>query len=378
MNTHGPRASSARIACRVIAWSLWQARRARPELDTQYFSTFVLTSHFMPSVHRPCKIRACERRGSSHRCFRLFLSLLLFILHRRRATEHREGLNHELDFEHVRSSCVESYSRARKTSYETSGTDIAIPSPLSSALTTLDQIYILSRFECSEHFFPTLENKVTCIVGTVLDKCVPPKYIAGGQSHALRVTFSHAFIFHLALTAGYRNIAVVEADVWLRESVLNFTFTDDFATLIRSTKWSVVRFGYRPYFLQEKGTRPCPGKCRCRIPKNGKQLCKIVSHGCDLRSSDFYVVNRRVFKRLRDSMTKLRLQRQQRIVDLAPLQSLRNQWLVVPQISFQKSLDIPQLYQVGLASLYIKKCVLPKAVGSNLLDAASVKSGSCM
>ena len=173
-----------------------------------------------------------------------------FLLHRRRATEHREGLNHELDFEHVRSSCVESYSRRRKTSYETSGTDIAIPSPLSSALTTLDQIYILSRFECSEHFFRLLKTN-HMHVGTVLTSAFHRSISPAGRV-MLSVLRFHAFIFHLALTAGYRNIAVVEADVWLRESVLNFTFTDDFATLIRSTKWSVVRFGYRPYFLQEK------------------------------------------------------------------------------------------------------------------------------
>ena len=53
--------------------------------------------------------------------------------------------------------------------------------------------------------------------------------------------------------------------------------------------------------------------------------------------------------------------REQRIIDLAPMQGVDKQWLLTPSISFQTTLDIPVAYQKGLNALYVKKCVRPKS-----------------
>ena len=60
-------------------------------------------------------------------------------------------------------------------------------------------------------------------------------------------------------------------------------------------------------------------------------------------------------------MLNLRLKNSRRIVDVVPLNSFSNQWLIMPQLAFQKTLDIPVLEQLELSHFYHTKCVRPKS-----------------
>lgn len=234
-------------------------------------------------------------------------------------------------------------------------------SELTSALQILDHVYILTTAECGKvQLASSLGDKVSCISGLALDKCLTRRYTVGKQKHALKVTFSHAFIVHLASQAKHRSVAILESDALLIPHA-SFTFETDLRALLESNNWNIIRLGYRPYFLQESGTQKCPSACRCKMDlRYGPSFCRLRGPSCDIRSSDFYVLHQRVFRSFKDKLMDLRLQ-QRRIIDLAPIQGVDKQWLLTPSISFQTTLDIPVAYQKGLNALYVKKCVGPKS-----------------
>ena len=243
----------------------------------------------------------------------------------------------------------------------TTPTERRLPVSVSEMLALVDQTYILSISACDTVLPSFLERKALCIHGQQIDSCLPPSLLQGRHHHAAKVTFSHAFISRLAQDAGYEHILVIEDDVMLLRRTLSEDSLQNFKALLYSTEWSMIRFGYRPKFLEHQSDTPCPRRCRCTIDARfGTHLCKLRATGCDLRSSDMYVLNSRFFSSFQTGLFDLTVPQEQRIVDYLPMQRIPQQWLFIPQLSFQMTLDIPTDYQAGLGALYTKKCVGPR------------------
>ena len=126
---------------------------------------------------------------------------------------------------------------------------------------------------------------------------------------------------------------------------------------------SMIRFGFRPYFIEKNSREPCPHRCRCYIKqKFAHEFCTLPSAGCDMRSSDFYIIHKKSYAPLLSKIVDIRQANSKRIIDTAPMRSLANQWLILPLASIQTKLDIPVDYQIGLSAVYVKKCVMPRPV----------------
>jgi len=247
------------------------------------------------------------------------------------------------------------------------------PETLSQMLLEIDHVFVLSFDSCETKLPQSFSGRATCVVGRKLDVCAPRAYIRGLYTHAMKVSFMHAAVLHLAQKSRYEHIAVLEDDVIIRHDALSANLVREFRALLKSNAWSIVRFGFRPYFLEESSREHCPLKCRCEIKKQvSEQFCELSRAGCDIRSSDFYVIREQYYEPLRLQILDRTQSNSKRIVDTRPMRQFTKQWLLLPQISIQTKLDIPVDYQIGLGALYAKKCVyprpLPELVTKQLFD----------
>lgn len=216
---------------------------------------------------------------------------------------------------------------------------------------------------CETKLPKSFAGRASCVVGTKIDACAPHEFIRGPYTHAVKVSFMHAAVLYLATKAKYRHVAVIEDDVAVRRGIFSAHLVPDFGNVLDSSTWSVIRFGFRPYFLEKTSREPCPTECRCYIKHDtAREFCKLSKPGCDMRSSDFYVIHKNSYAPLLSKLLDLKQTNTKRIIDTAPMRSLANQWLILPQASIQRKLDIPIDYQIGLGALYVKKCVMPRPV----------------
>jgi hypothetical protein len=236
-----------------------------------------------------------------------------------------------------------------------------VPDEIAGLLSLVDHIFVLSSHDCTIKLPLHLRSRSDCVKGKVLDGCIPKEFIRGSYEHAMKVTFSHAIILHISRVAGYKHIAVLEDDVSFVERQLSPKIAGDFRSLLQTNSWNLIRLGFRPYFLQKLGTVPCPTNCRCKLSlKFGEHLCEMVHAGCDIRSSDFFILHMRQFALLEDRLVDLKLENSKRIIDVHPMRSIDKQWLFLPQVSYQETLDIPVDYQLGAGAIYVKKCAGPR------------------
>ena len=237
-----------------------------------------------------------------------------------------------------------------------------VPKRIIGMFSTVEHVFILAKHECSKRVDTTFRRHFSCVRGAVLDGCAPQKYIRAPEAHAMKVTFSHAFIMSHAHTMGYSTIAVVEEDAVFLQRNYSKDVLLNFSHLLRSSDWGIIRLGFRPYFLQVDAVSPCPQKCRCDVGRFGDHWCELRSAGCDMRSSDAYIINIKHYLPFREMLLDLRVSNRDRIVDTVPIRMISHQWLLLPQASYQAKLDIPLDYQIGLSALYTTKCVHPRPV----------------
>jgi len=237
---------------------------------------------------------------------------------------------------------------------------------LQELLRAVDHIYIVSKDGCSGVHTDS-QLSVTCIVGRNVDACAPATFVGGTYDHGYKVTFSHALALFLAEQSNAERICMMEIDVLIRNDYLDESLQSDLDAILKREHWSFVRFGYRPYFFEKTSRKGCPSECHCLMHSELSRFCRLRSSHCDLRSSDFYFVHRGIFSRFRRQMLNLHLKNSRRIVDVVPLNSFSNQWLVVPQLAFQKTLDITILDQLELSNHYYTKCVRPKSTATHNL-----------
>ena len=235
------------------------------------------------------------------------------------------------------------------------------PTSLRHMLLQVDHIFIISYEACQTRLPSALASIATCMVGKLIDNCAPTILVKEPHVHAMKVTFTHAVTLHLARAANYTRVAILEDDLKLHERGSFAESLTGFSNLLISEAWSIIRFGYRPYFLQRNGLEHCPRQCRCYIRKEfSGHFCELRYSGCDIRSSDFYIIHSKYFAELQDQLINVAQPNSKRIVDVYPMRSFTQQWLVIPQVSSQKTLDIPSEYQIGLGALYVKKCARPR------------------
>ena len=236
-----------------------------------------------------------------------------------------------------------------------------VPITISKLLAEVEHTFVISLLGCLTTFPPGFAGRASCVLGRKVDQCAPSKFIRGPFKHGMRVTFTHAVIVQLSIEAGFQNIAILEDDLSFLPQTKGYLSASDLRRLLDSSSWSFVRFGYRPYFLQTDGTSRCPSACRCRLTAEfGENLCKLRGSGCDMRSSDFYILSSASFFEFQSHMLNLKLSNSKRVVDVYPMRAFSEQWIVLPQVSFQGKLDIPSDYQLGLGALYLKKCAGPR------------------
>lgn len=247
------------------------------------------------------------------------------------------------------------------------GVPMVFPSHITEVMDLVDHTFILSLSGCETSVPSHLVNRSTCILGELLDSCAPGEFKTGPYKHAMKVSFMHAAILDRAHVSGFRHALLIEDDITLHNRNFSHTFSTDFQHLLDSHVWSMIRFGFRPYFLQSEGASRCSTICRCLIGRFGVHLCRLQRSGCDLRSSDFYVIKADIFLQLRDRILDSQQPTTRRIVDAHPMRTFKNQWLVLPQVSSQKVLDIPTDYQIGLGAAYVHKCAGPRPLPDVLL-----------
>lgn len=249
-----------------------------------------------------------------------------------------------------------------------------VPTTISDLLAEVEHTFVVSVQGCRTTFPPGFAGNVSCILGNKIDKCAPRKFISGSHEHAMRVTYTHAVILQLSIEAGFQNVAVLEDDLQFSQT-RSYVSASDLRRLLVSSSWSFIRFGYRPYFLQADGISPCPSPCRCSTSaKYGQNLCKLHGSGCDMRSSDFYIVSSATFFDFQSHMLDVKLSNSKRIIDVYPMRAFSKQWLVLPQVSFQGRLDIPSDYQLGLGALYVKKCAGPRPLPVHISEHTTLSS----
>ena len=218
-----------------------------------------------------------------------------------------------------------------------------------AALDLADHLYVVC-VDCGKVRIPErLASKTTLVDGLAVDGCVKAGFF--GLQHYQRASFTHAFAAANAIVQGHDKAAVVEEDsVSPEDSAADLSGNDlaDFASAMTNSDWSFLRLGWRQYTLELQPKLDCPRECAC-TPIADK-LCYVTSGGCDLRSSDSYVVSRRYMKWLMHSLIT------GGIVDYNVLPSAPGTLLAMPLLSVQAHLDIPGEHQSAIAKMFWTKC----------------------
>ena len=221
------------------------------------------------------------------------------------------------------------------------------------ALALAEQVYVLC-VRCDAFVAPeSLAHKTLLVDGRVFDECdQADKY---GLDHYKRASLSHAAALADALNKKFKSVAVVEEDSTTPMKGAGFdaplSETDAFALekALAADDWSFARLGWRQYTLEIAPQSTCPPQCSCAM--RGEKLCFVAGSGCDLRSSDSYIVSDRYFRWALDQLI------QGGTVDYDVLPRAPGTLLALPILSAQKTLDIPVEHQAAVSELFMERCL---------------------
>lgn len=273
--------------------------------------------------------------------------------------------------------------------------------PINRVIAATDQVYILTTQNCASENttirVPTeFEGKATCVSGKVLDRCTAASVGVWYESHYTRVSMSHGMIVKHAKENGFEHITVMEEDTVVNADVVIRPETEaDLLTLIAgefegesaslgrvklgsdvgsggTAAWKLIRPSVRPHLFEKfelkksltggmvevtTGTHDdlvCPTQCHCVNARVEGQLCRLNAGGCDLRSSDMYLLHNTAYDEL---ITELFTGTDDTIIDHYVLQNVDSAWLVHPSVTTQAKLDIDRAVQHRVQDLFEEKCV---------------------
>jgi hypothetical protein len=221
-----------------------------------------------------------------------------------------------------------------------------------SALALADAVYVLCM-RCDAVRVPErLAKKTVLVNGGVFDLCDHADEF--GLDHYKRASLLHAAAVSDALNKDLDKIAVVEEDSESPPEPEHRASLDDedvaaFAAALRGDDWSFLRMGWRQYTLELDPAMACPEQCACE--KRADKLCFVGRGGCDLRSSDSYVISSRYYRWMLDALIM------GGTVDYDVLPRAPGMLLALPVLSVQERLDIPTEHQAALSDLFVKKCM---------------------
>jgi hypothetical protein len=246
--------------------------------------------------------------------------------------------------------------------------------PFTTLASFADAVYLLC-VECDGVVAPPAwRGKVLLVNGKIIDECVKDSDL----DHWHRASFSHAVAVAHAAIRGKDVVAVVEDDA---RSDFTVQFDDaEFARLRHIVRpndkqwtWNFLRFGYRPYQMEEAAAaagaayqEACPEQCACE--RTSARSCLISQSGCDLRSSEAYLINRGAFE---DFTHRL----QGGVVDYDVLQSFPKMMVLSPMVSYQENLDISMDAQRDLQRKFGRVCARGDAPSVPTLRAAASTQG---
>lgn len=107
--------------------------------------------------------------------------------------------------------------------------------------------------------------------------------------------------------------------------------------------------GWRQFTLEMNPTMECPQECKCDVRTS--KLCFVSNGGCDLRSSDSYIISERYYRWTLDKLIN------GGTVDYDVLPRAPGVLLTLPILSTQKRLDINIEHQAAVSDLFMERCL---------------------
>jgi hypothetical protein len=224
-----------------------------------------------------------------------------------------------------------------------------------------DQIYILCT-ECSLGIPEDWRAKTSFVHGFRIDECLKTQ----GIDHWHKASFSHAHALMDAQKKQHKTVAIIEEDVITRDFAdggVGWRMLLDNLGHVRDTMrlekdWRTIRVGYRAMFIDRsiesvsklEGKETCPKDCRCE--KKNAFTCIMRQSGCDMRSSDFYLVREAAYQPIIDKIYE------GYTVDCEALREVPNQIYITPQLSFQGTLDLKLQTQIQMGEEFMQKCAV--------------------
>lgn len=232
---------------------------------------------------------------------------------------------------------------------------------LTRLLSQVEHIYLMTTKLCQFENLPSeWSNSSSCVNVLHFDRQLYGDEILSYDHHS-KITRLHLAFLRLARLRGYKNFAVIEADsVCVTQDAVNHTETSIFSRFLKNGSWDLIRFGYRPFFLENiPASAKCPRSCKCAIRSTGTDTlgqlgCLIDSADCDIRSSDMYVVNAAAYGLFESNLEKY-------TVDTEAMRKIERMWFIVPQMSFQ--VDSGQFLETQryYAGRFMRSCVAQRA-----------------
>lgn len=224
-----------------------------------------------------------------------------------------------------------------------------------------EHVYILCT-KCSLMIPNAWQGKASFVHGHKIDECLQTQ----NADHWHKASFSHAHALMDALKKGYGTVAIIEEDVLTRDLAegndgLQLLYKN-MASLRQAMKqepqWQTVRAGYRTMFIDRPWEsrsklgegEACPRPCLC--DRVNDFTCIMRAAGCDMRSSDFYLVRNESMQRIIDGIYK------GFTVDCEAMGDVGNQIYLTPQLSFQSNLDININKQLNMSNQFVEKCAV--------------------
>ena len=225
-------------------------------------------------------------------------------------------------------------------------------------LADTDHIFVLTTKVCAFENLPSAwQYKCSCVNVERFDEAYyqPNNYVG---SHHARISNSHRTFVEIARTMQWGSVGVIEGDITsFRAAGLNKVDLKKFKSLLLSDKWDMIRFGYRPFFLEGDPTalpKQCPNECVCSLSLGGESMgghgCVVTSGACDMRSSDAYILNSNSFTDFETLLDKF-------TVDMEPMQRLPRIWFATPQLAFQVDSAQSIETQTHWAQTFVERCV---------------------
>jgi hypothetical protein len=240
-----------------------------------------------------------------------------------------------------------------------------------------DHVYVICM-KCDKIVLPLQwAGKVTTVHGADIDPC----YGRAAADHWHKASMSHVHALLDAVKYQYKTVTIVEEDaITVSPDRVDANAGFDIDGLEHAIKndssWNTVRVGYRPFFFEQQsanvpvGSTPhyaCPLACKCH-ETTAKNACIVRENGCDMRSSDFYMIRMSQSRAIRKTVGA------GSTIDMEALRNVHHQMYVLPQLSYQANLDRTREQQVNMARRFRDLCFVPKTPSDEVVqDAATAE-----